>query len=138
NIPVADGQARALLERARPLARRALVWNLPAQQGPRSYCLSGFLPATLHRSDTTPGYLLTLAELGTALQPDAVHFTDWSFSSRFARREDARAHFLDKLGPLDDQRLRQLDRHLERHLQPHAGGWLACAAKRAASLIWYS
>ena len=138
NIPVADGQARQLLANVRPLARRALVWNVPAQEGPRTYCLSGFLPASLHRSDTTPGYQLTLEELGAQLRPDAIHFTEWQFSTLFTSYADALAHFQEKLGQLDSVRLGQLHQHLEKHLQKVAGGWLASAPKCAASLVWYS
>ncbi|QLF92143.1 class I SAM-dependent methyltransferase [Pseudomonas sp. ABC1] len=138
NIPVADGQARHLLEHVRPLARRALAWNVPAQEGPRTYCLSGFLPASLHGSDTTPGHLLVLDDLGERLRPDAIHFTHWRFSTVFPHYDDALAHFQEKLGPLDKQRLRHLHAHLREHLQEVPGGWLASAPKCAATLIWHA
>lgn len=138
NIPVADGQAEAFLAQIRPLARRTLVWNLPAQEGPRTYCLSGFLPPQLHRSDMTPGYQLTLDELSASAQPDHIHFTDWAFSTVFATPEAALMHFREKLGALDSAALGLLERHLQDHLQATPGGWLASAPKRAASLIWQS
>lgn len=137
NIPVSDGQAEAFLRQVQPLASRTLVWNLPAQEGPRTYCLSGFLPPQLHGSDMTPGYQLTLAELPAAVQPDEVHFTDWAFSTLFPSHEAALAHFMSKLGALDGSALGQLERHLQDHLQKTPGGWLASAPKRAASLIWH-
>lgn len=138
NLPVSDGQARVFLDRVRALAKGTLVWNLPAQEGPRTYCLSGFLPPQLHRSDMTPGYQLTLAELPASAQPDAIHFTDWAFSTLFATPESALMHFRDKLGVLDRATLGLLERHLQDHLQKVPGGWLASAPKRAASLIWQS
>lgn len=138
NIPVSDGQTQAFLDRVRPLAGRTLVWNLPAQEGPRTYCLSGFLPPELHRSDMTPGYQWALAELAASDQPDAIHFTDWAFSTVFATPETALMHFRDKLGVLDGAALGRLERHLQDHLQKVPAGWLASAPKRAASLIWQS
>lgn len=136
NIPVADGQAETFLQQIRPLAKRTLVWNLPAQEGPRTYCLSGFLPAQLHRSDMTPGYQLTLDELSPGAQPNHILFTDWAFSTLFATPEAALMHFREKLGALDGAALGLLERHLQDHLQATPGGWLASAPKRAASLIW--
>lgn len=138
NIPVSDGQAQAFLERVRPLASGTLVWNLPAQEGPRTYCLSGFLPPQLHRSDMTPGYQLTLAELPASARPDEIHFTDWAFSTLFATPEAALMHFREKLGALDGAALGLLERHLQDHLQPAPGGWLASAPKRAACLLWHA
>lgn len=137
NIPVCDGQAEAFLQQVRPLATHRMVWNLPAQEGPRTYCLSGFLPPHLHGSDMTPGYQLTLAELSANSQPDETHFTDWAFSTLFPTREAALAHFMEKLGALEGAALRLLERHLQDHLQQAHGGWLASAPKRAASLIWH-
>lgn len=138
NIPVADGQALAFVQQVRPLATRTLVWNLPAQEGPRTYCLSGFLPPQLHRSDMTPGYQLTLAELPDRWQPDQIHFTDWAFSTLFASPDAALMHFMEKLGALDGAAQGLLERHLQDNLQKVPGGWLASAPKRAASLIWHA
>ena len=138
NIPVSDGQAQAFLEQVRPLATQTLIWNLPAQEGPRTYCLSGFLPPQLHGSDMTPGYQLTLAELSDRWQPDHIHFTDWAFSTLFASPEAALMHFMEKLGALDGAAQGLLERHVQDHLQKVPGGWLASAPKRAASLIWQS
>lgn len=137
NIPGTTGEARRVLEATRPLARGALAWVVSAQAGPRTYCLSGFLPAAVHGSDMRPGYLLTLAELGAEAQPDEIAFADWSFLALFPTRAAALAHFLEKLGPeLDPTRRRALDRHLDTALAPTERGWLAIAPKRSAILIW--
>ena len=136
NIPVDSGQAVAFVEATRPLAKRALVWNLPAQQGPRTYCLSGFLPPSLHGSDCTPGYLLALEELGERLRPDSVHFTRWHFSTVFPTYANALAHFLEKLPPLGVERREELEAYLEVNLEKVNNGLVARAPKVAASLVW--
>lgn len=138
NIPGTTGQAAALYEATRRLARRALVWVVSAQAGPRTFCLSGFLPDELHGLDTTPGYRLTLEELGVARAPCALRLVDWTFTARFASRAAARQHFVRKLGiGRDPDRLRRLDRHLDEALRPEGGQWRAEAPKRSALLLWH-
>lgn len=130
-----EGDPRRLLAAARPLAG-TIAWVVSAQRGPRTFCLSGFLPDDLHGLDTRPGYQLTLARLDRAEQPDCILFADWRFRAVFADRDAARAHFRHRLGPIDAGRLRRLDDHLDACLVPVADGIAAEAPKRSAILIW--
>ncbi|WP_372015532.1 class I SAM-dependent methyltransferase [Tistrella mobilis] len=140
NIPGPIGQARALHARTRPLGRM-LAWIVPAQAGPRSWCLAGFLPSHLHGEDITPGDRLALDELGGDLAPDTVHLVPWTFRALFPDRAAARAHMLDHLGRrghvVDDLEAR-LDRHLDLALVEADGGVIAEAPKLSAVFLWHS
>ncbi|WP_449220276.1 class I SAM-dependent methyltransferase [Tistrella mobilis] len=139
NIPGPIGQARALHARTRPLGRM-LAWIVPAQAGPRSWCLSGFLPAHLHGEDITPGDRLALDELGGDLAPDTVHLVPWTFRAVFPDRAAARAHMLDHLGrrghAVDNLEAR-LDRHLDLALVEGGDGVIAEAPKLSAVFLWH-
>jgi hypothetical protein len=139
NIPGPIGAARALHARTRPLGRR-LAWIVPAQAGPRSWCLAGFLPTHLHGEDITPGDRLALDELGSDLVPDMVHLVPWTFQAFFPDRAAARAHMLDHLhrrGHVVDDLERRLDRHLDLALMPAEEGVIARAPKLSAVFVWH-
>ncbi|GGB49125.1 hypothetical protein GCM10011505_32750 [Tistrella bauzanensis] len=141
NIPGPIGAAQALHARTRGRGRN-LAWVVPAQAGPRSWCLSGFLPDDLHGDDTTPGHSLCLDELGPDHAPDLVHLVDWRFRARFADHAAARDHMIDRLarrhGPVSDDLAHRLDRHLDQALMPaDDGGVIAEAPKVSAILLWH-
>jgi len=73
---------RPLLGHMRALARARVAWVVPAQHGPRRWCLAGALPAALHGEDETPAVRLVLAALGPD-QPDDIRLAPWTFRARF-------------------------------------------------------
>lgn len=81
---------RALLPLMRARATRAVAWNVPAQHGPRRWCLAGALPPHLHREDERPGVSLVLEAVTTRPSRSAVF--PWTFRARFADLAAAEAH----------------------------------------------
>ncbi len=126
--------AAGFLDLCRARATRAVAWVVPAQRGPRRWCLGGFLPAALHGEDERPGVEIVAQALGAARLPEATVLVDWSYRYRFAAREDAFAHFRRHLAdPALEPALR---RHLDAMLMRIGDGWLAEAPKRSALLVW--
>ncbi len=138
NIPGLVDRPRELLAAVQPLARRSLAWIVPAQAGPRTFCLSGCLPAELHGSDETPGVELALACLGDDLAPHERTMVAWEYRYPFADLAAALDHFRDRLtvrpGTAPERRLQAW---LEQHLEWRDGHAWARAPKVSAVLIWH-
>src|SRR5262249_43251247 len=96
NIPGLTDDPVPLLARMRAVADR-VAWVVPAQAGPRRFCLSGLLPPALHGEDETPGHVLTLAALGRQA-PRSMALVDWTFRCRFDGVESARARLAAAYG----------------------------------------
>lgn len=92
NIGATQTQPLALLEAMRGLARRRVLWLVPAQRGPRRWCLSGALPAHLHGESESPAVDQVLAALGEAHAPQRILTAAWTFRARFADLDAAVAH----------------------------------------------
>lgn len=88
NIGATLTAPRALLAGMRALARARVAWVVPAQHGPRRWCLAGALPAALHGEDETPGLSLVLAALGPE-RPHEIRLAPWTFRARFDGPEAA-------------------------------------------------
>jgi hypothetical protein len=138
NTPGPWDDPRRFLRTLRPLAQRVLCWVVPAQQGPRHRCLSGFLPPELHGEDGRPGVELILERFSPDERPDEVRFVTWTFRYCFADFTAAERHFRDCLGVDRDAHplARQLRTHLEKNLTTTPDGLLASAPKRSALLLW--
>lgn len=128
----------ALLGLMRARARRAVVWIVPAQRGPRRWCLAGALPAVLHGEEERPGLELVLKALGPAHRPDRMALFPWAFTARFRDRTAAFDHCAAqlRLGPADPRRA-ALATHLDGALRPASGGGVALSApKLSGLLVW--
>lgn len=130
--------ADRLLDLMRFCARRAVAWIVPAQRGPKRWCLSGALPAHLHGEEEKPAVTAVLAALGPRRQPSRSALFPWSFSARFETPEEAFAHCAMQLRlAREDERCEALREHLRIALRPLPhGGFGLSAPKLSALLIW--
>ncbi len=128
---------RDLLGRMRALARRRVVWVVPAQQGPRRWCLAGALPAALHGEDETPALRLVLAALGPEA-PQEIRLAPWIFRAHFPGLDAAVAHCAAQLAlPPGGAAHDKLAATLSATVAPLPCGGVALAApKLSALLIW--
>lgn len=129
---------RDLLAAMRRLATRAVAWIVPAQRGPRRWCLAGALPPELHGEEERPRVSLVLEALGPAAAPGRGALFPWTFRARFADAGAAEAHCAAQLRlPPDDRRRGELHRHLAAALRPLPDGGVELAApKLSALLVW--
>lgn len=112
-------------------------WVVPAQAGPSTFCLAGFLPQELHGADKTPAFERTLAMLGPTRAPQRIRFTDWRCRVVFADLAAAETHFLERLAlVVDTDRAREVCRYLSLHVRPVSGGLEVACRKRSAVLAW--
>lgn len=136
NIPGLTDDPLPLLARTRASAPR-VAWVVPAQAGPRRFCLSGLLPATLHGEDETPGHSLTLAALGAADAPRTVTLVDWTFRCAIDSVEALRRRLAESYGqPAWDAAGSALDRALRDSVRETPEGLIAAVPKRSALMLW--
>lgn len=137
NVAAPLTDAKAFFQMLRPLTRRAMVWIVPAQHGPRGMCLAACLDPDWHGEDMRPGYELTLEALGPSDAPSQITFADWTFRAHFPSLEDTVTHFMRALNwQSDDPRVPSLRTRLTRHASSARGSVTLCAPKRSAILIW--
>lgn len=129
---------RALLASMRANATRAVAWVVPAQRGPRRWCLAGALPPALHGEDERPAVYSVLEALGPADRPDRHAVFSWTFRARFPDLAAAGAHCAARLGwPEGDPRRLALGAHLAATARRFpCGGVELAAPKRSALLVW--
>jgi vitamin B12 transporter len=137
NIGATLEAPRALLAAMRSRASRAVIWVVPAQHGPKRWCLSGALPAALHGEDETPAVERVLAALGDDA-PTSITSFGWTFRASFADHAAAEAYCADRLRlPSGDSRRAAIRDHVAQTARalPEGGVGLA-APKRSALLVW--
>jgi hypothetical protein len=135
-MPALFDHPAAFLARCRDWARRAVVWVVPAQAGPRGLVFAGCLPRDWHREDETPGIDLVLNGLG-ASRPHEVAFVDWTFSGVVKDLPRLAAYLADRLGwPPADERRPRLLAHLEAQARPDAAGLRLDIPRKSAVLAW--
>ena len=129
---------RELLASMRAHARRAVAWIVPAQRGPRRWCLAGALPPGLHGEDERPAASLLLDALGPGDRPVRSALFRWTFRARFPDLAAAGAHCAARLGwPEGDPRRVALGAHLAETARRLAGGGVEISApKLSALLVW--
>jgi hypothetical protein len=136
-MPTIMEQPGPFLGRCKTWARRAVVWVVPAQQGPRGLCFAGCLPSNWHGEDETPGYELTLRRLAPHDRPHDMNFAEWTFTAVIPNLEQISAFLADRLGwPVDDFRRPKMLAHLAAQAEPHADGFRLDIARRSAVMIW--
>lgn len=138
NIGATQSHPHALLGRMRALARQRVIWLVPAQPGPRRWCLSGALPAHLHGEGERPGVELVLEALGRAAAPTRVLTAPWTFRARFDDLAAATEHCAMQLALPPGAACRAaIHDVLACHSQPLLDGGVEVAArKHSALLIW--
>lgn len=125
---------RALLGHMRALARARVAWVVPAQNGPRRWCLAGALPAALHGEDETPALRGVLAALGPD-QPHDIRLAPWTFRARFDGLDAATRYCAAQL-TLPPAACRAAVEAAARPLP--CGGVELAAPKVSALLLWNS
>lgn len=138
NIGATLTHPRALLAMMRGLARQRVVWLVPAQRGPRSWCLAGALPAALHGESERPGVEVVLDGLGAGQAPHAMVHLPWQFRAAFPSLDAAITHCTERLALTPDAPCRAA---IAEHLAATAealpcGSVELVAPKHAALLIW--
>lgn len=118
-------------------AKREMVWVVPAQDGPSTFCLAGILPPELHGSDTRPAFQRTLEQLAAGDQPNRLDFVDWSCCMRFASPESAIRHFLSRLDVRQQSdKGRAIGDFLRLRLKQDGSGYRLVCPKRSAVMRW--
>ena len=118
-------------------ARREMVWAVPAQDGPSTFCLAGILPAELHGSDTGPAFERTLEQLGDGDQPTRLDFVDWNCCMTFRSPELAIEHFLTRLDVRQESDKGQaISDFLRFQLKQDGEGHRLVCPKRSAVMRW--
>lgn len=137
NLGATHHAAAAFFDAMRCRWRRAMYWVVPAQPGPSTFCLAGFLPPELHGAEMQPAYERTLAQLGAARAPDRIAYADWRFDARFTDAEAAAGHCLDRLGiAADSLRGRDITAWVHAHGAADGRDFVIGCAKRSAVLSW--
>lgn len=136
-MPALFDHPAAFLARCRDWARRTVVWVVPVHAGPRGLCFAGCLPSEWHREDETPGLDIVLRGLGPASRPDAMAFTDWTFSGVVRDLPVLSAYLADRLGwGASDERRSALRDHLAAQALPDAAGVRLDIPRKSAVLVW--
>ncbi|MBS7792316.1 hypothetical protein KTR66_20125 [Roseococcus sp. SDR] len=138
NIGATQSHPHALLRHMRALARQRVIWLVPAQPGPRRWCLSGALPAHLHGESERPGMEFVLDALGHAAAPTRILTAPWTFRARFADVAAATEHCAMQLALPPGAACRAtIHDVLASHAKPLPDGGIEVAApKLSALLIW--
>jgi len=136
-MPALFDQPEAFLARCQAWARRAVVWIVPAHQGPRGLCFAGCLPSRWHGEDETPGIDIVLRGLRARSRPHDIAFVDWTFSGVVTDLPALAAYLADRLGwAATDARRHELADHLAAQAVPDAAGVRLNIARKSAVLVW--
>jgi hypothetical protein len=135
NIAAPLLEPNAFLQRCGAWARRAVIWVVPAQQGPRGMCFAGCLPAAWHGEDETPGVDVVLRGLGPSARPHSIAFAQWTFSGVVADVEALAIYLADRLGWPQGRRP-EMTAHLARQAKRDPRGYRLDIPRRSAVLVW--
>jgi SAM-dependent methyltransferase len=121
----------------RAWARRAVVWIVPAQAGPRGLCMAGCLPSDWHGEDETPGVDIVLKGLAPSERPDEIVFADWTFTAIVPDLEELATYLADRLRwPATDGRRPRMVAHLASQAKQGPAGSRLDITRKSAVLIW--
>jgi hypothetical protein len=135
NIAAPLEETSAFLSRCLAWTRRAVVWVVPAQHGPRGMCFAGCLPAEWHGEDETPGIDIVLRALAPSAQPTSVALAHWTFSGVVPDIERLASYLADRLG-WPESRRPDLMAHLARQATRDPRGWRLDIPRKSAVLVW--
>ena len=136
-MPALFDQPEIFLARCRAWARRTVVWVVPAHRGPRGLCFAGCLPSRWHGEDERPGIDIVLRGLSPEMRPEAIAFTDWTFSGVVKDLGALSVYLCDRLGwARNDGRRFELAAHLAAQARPDAAGLRLDIPRKSAVLVW--
>ena len=136
NVGATHHEAGRLYDVMGACSPATMIWVVPAQEAPSSFCLAGYLPQEFWGEAGIPAYRKTLAQLGVDRQPERIEFVDWTCRSSFSSRNEVLAHFLDRLDMREAGAAAALRSALERKLDREKAGNLVSCPKRSAVLFW--
>ena len=115
----------------------AIVWIVPAHEGPRGLCFAGCLPAAWHREDQTPGLEIVLRGLSTRSRPHEIALADWTFCGVVPDLLRLADYLAARLGwSRSDARRARLFERLRGQAKPGPGGSRLEIARKSAVLVW--
>ena len=127
----------SFLAHCRAWTRRAVVWVVPAQVGPRGLCMAGCLPSAWHGEDETPGVYVVLRGLSSSEQPDDIAFAHWTFTAVVPDIAELATYLADRLRwPVADGRRPQMTAHLAAQAKHGPAGYRLEIARKSAVLVW--
>jgi SAM-dependent methyltransferase len=136
-MPAYFDEPELFLARCHLWARRAIVWVVPAQAGPRGLCFAGCLPKEWHGEDETPGIDLVRRALPPASRPREIVFVRWTFTGVVTDLDRLAAYLAERLAwAASDVRRDLLARHLASQSKPDAAGWRLDIPRKSAVCIW--
>ena len=136
-MPALFDKPEAFLARCKAWARKAVVWVVPAQEGPKGLILAGCLPREWHGEDETPGIEITLSRLPKAFHPERMTVVHWTFAAVVPAIAPIAEFLADRLlWAKDDQRRPDLRAHLTRQSKPDPAGRRLEIARKSAILTW--
>ncbi|THK42158.1 hypothetical protein E8Q33_05085 [Methylophaga sp. SB9B] len=114
-----------------------MIWIVPAQDGPRGKCLSGFLSPELHGEAVGSSLETIVDELDESMQPHQIFTVDWTFRQDFSTPEEANQYFQHNFNTTaDPEKAQAISNYLTLHLKQEGKQFFASAAKKSAVLIW--
>lgn len=137
NVGATHHQADALFEAMLGRQIKTMVWVVPAQNAPSSFCLAGYLPPEIHGESERPAYLNTLAQLGSKRKPHDIEFVDWECRYTFSSKETLLSHFRERLAiQRGSNEARNLENHVLEKIETSGAGLQVCCSKRSAVMRW--
>lgn len=117
---------------------RRMVWVVPAQQGPSSFCLSGLASALLPERTAAPVYLDVLRRLGPRRKPARVLLRTWTFVRHFASARSAEVAMAEWIAAAGGAAAPgEVTKLVAEHARPAVGGGVTLACpKSSAILVW--
>jgi len=126
------------LARCLAWARRAVVWIVPAQAGPRGLCFAGCLPAQWHGEDETPGIEVVLRGLAPELRPARDGLRDLDlFQASCPIWRSSPATSAERLAcRAATSGVQRLLKHLRARAKPDPQGHRLDIPRKSAVLVW--
>jgi hypothetical protein len=125
----------AFLPKCLAWARRAVVWVVPAQHGPRGLCFAGCLPVQWHGEDETPGIDIVLRALAPSAQPASIALAEWTFSGIVPDLERLAHYLAGRLGWPESRRPEMIAR-LQDQAKSDPRGHRLDIPRKSAVLVW--
>lgn len=137
NIGAFKSDPLGLHARMRARCRR-IVWVVPAQSGPSSFCLSGLAARHLPDGDAPPLYLGVLRRLGARRAPARVILREWTFVRRFGSLQAAETAMTGWISAAGGRAgTEEVKRLVAAHTRPASGGGVTLSCPKASAiLIW--
>jgi len=137
NMGATHHEADRLYDVMRACSPGTMIWVVPAQEAPSSFCLAGYLPEEFWGGACVPAYQKTLEQLGAGRRPDQIEHVDWTCRSSFASRNEVMTYFIDRLDVSGDvAAAAELRAVLARKLERESAGNRVSCSKRSAVLFW--